>query len=479
MNNNFLKLKNYIFHGLVYGFGSAFDAIVGFLVLPIYTLHFSTEEYGIFSFLILISTFASSIFYLGATSALTRSYFDYDNLEDRKKVVATSLYITLFGAIMQISLGLIFSEQLSILLFKTAIYKYHIILILISSALLFINQFFYLLLRLLLKSIHIVSVSIFSSAIFLLTLWILLTYYEYGILSPVIAFNISYSIGTIILLFICRNYFSLIPKKREFKIQLIFGLPQLFIGFSYYTIDWIDRFFINEYLSLGDVGVYSFGYKISMIIHMIFIIPFSKVWATIRSENLNRNIEGLSSKILTYYYLIGSILALLVVIFIKEFFMIFSRNIDYDSAQYVVPFVIFAHLLYGMINILDLGIFKYRKPIYTAIILIIHIPINIILNFILVPKFGYYGAALSTLITYFLLSMTVAYIANRLLKVNYEKFNLLLISLISFITIIIYLYVIDNSQLFSINKFLIFTLLLVFYWYYFRNDLKKIMSQDI
>ena len=101
--------------------------------------------------------------------------------------------------------------------------------------------------RLLLKSIHIVSVSIFSSAIFLLTLWILLTYYEYGILSPVIAFNISYSIGTIILLFICRNYFSLIPKKREFKIQLIFGLPQLFIGFSYYTIDWIDRFFINVY----------------------------------------------------------------------------------------------------------------------------------------------------------------------------------------------------------------------------------------
>lgn len=479
MSNNLLKLKNYIFHGLVYGFGSAFDAIVGFLVLPIYTLHFSTEEYGIFSFLILISTFASSIFYLGATSALTRSYFDYDNLEDRKKVVATSLYITLFGAIMQISLGLIFSEQLSIILFKTAIYKYHIILILISSALLFINQFFYLLLRLLLKSIHIVSVSIFSSAIFLLTLWILFTYYEYGILSPVIAFNISYSIGTIILLFICRNYFSLIPKKREFKIQLIFGLPQLFIGFSYYTIDWIDRFFINEYLSLGDVGVYSFGYKISMIIHMIFIIPFSKVWATIRSENLNGNIEGLSSKILTYYYLIGSILALLVVIFIKEFFMIFSRNIDYDSAQYVVPFVIFAHLLYGMINILDLGIFKYRKPIYTAIILIIHIPINIILNFILVPKFGYYGAALSTLITYFLLSMTVAYIANRLLKVNYEKFNLLLISLISFITIIIYLYVIDNSQLFSINKFLIFTLLLVFYRYYFRNDLKKIMSQDI
>ena len=135
-------------------------------------------------------------------------------------------------------------------------------------------------------------------------------------------------------------------------------MPQLLSGFSYYAIDWIDRFFINEYLSLGDVGIYSFGYKIAMIIHMIFIIPFSKVWATIRSENLNKNIDTISSKVLTYYYLIGSLLALFVIIFIKEFFLIFSNNVDYNSAQYIVPFVIFAHLIYGMLNIVDLGILK-------------------------------------------------------------------------------------------------------------------------
>ena len=69
MNSIKSKLKNYLFHGLVYGFGSAFDAIVGFLVLPLYTIYFSTEEYGIFSFLILLSTFASSIFYLGDTQS--------------------------------------------------------------------------------------------------------------------------------------------------------------------------------------------------------------------------------------------------------------------------------------------------------------------------------------------------------------------------------------------------------------------------
>ena len=183
------------------------------------------------------------------------------------------MYITLFGAMFQILFGLIFSKTYQFYCSKHQYIKI-ILLILISSALLFINQFFYLLLRLLLKSLHIVFISIFSSSIFLLSLWILLVKYDYGILSPVIAFILSYAIATIILLFLCKNYLSLSPQKNEFKIQRIVGLPQLLSGFSYYSIDWIDRFFINEYLSLGDVGIYSFGYKIAMIIHMIFIIPF-------------------------------------------------------------------------------------------------------------------------------------------------------------------------------------------------------------
>ena len=179
---------------------------------------------------------------------LYRSYFDYEDAEERKKVATTSLYITLLGAMMQILFGLIFSEQLSIFLFKTAIFKNHIMLILISSAILFVNRFFYLLLRLSMKSLQIVGVSIFSSSIFLLSLLILLYQFDYGILSPIIGFIFSYSVSTIILLFLCKNYFSLYPKNSEFRIQLAFGLPQIVGGFSYYTIDWIDRFFINEYL---------------------------------------------------------------------------------------------------------------------------------------------------------------------------------------------------------------------------------------
>ena len=474
------KIKNYFFQGLVYGFGSGFDALIGFLVLPLYATSFSTEEYGIFSILILLSTLSSSFFYLGASSALSRSYFDYDKEKDRRKIVATSLYITVFGAILQVLFGLLFAENLSQILFDNPNYTNHIFLILISSSLLFINQLFYLLLRLLMRSVQVVSVSIFSSIVFLSLLFIFLKNYNLGILSPILAFNISYGLSTIILVFLCRKHFSLFPNVEEFKIQLLFGLPQIIIGFSYYLIDWIDRIFINEYLSLSDVGIYSFAYKIGMLIQIGFVIPFSKIWNPIRSENLNsENITMISSKVLTYFYLFGSIFSLLIIIFIKEFFLLFSGGSDeFIVGQYVVPFVIFGHLFYGMINVMDIGLFKARKPMYTAIILLVHIPINVILNLILIPKIGYYGAAISTLLTYLSLVLSIAYISNKFLFIKYEKRNFFIISFFSCISIFLSIYYFDNLNLFSPYKFLLMLLLLGFYYYYFNQDLKKLLRKE-
>ena len=115
-----------------------------------------------------------------------------------------------------------------------------------------------------------------------------------------------------------------------------------------------------------------------------------------------------------------------------------------------------------MINIVDLGVFKERKQMHKTLILLIHIPINIVLNLLLVPKFGYYGAAIATLITYSLLIFSVTYSSNKLFNVKYEIMNLLIISIVSSITIYISTKIIDQSQFFSINKFLIITLLLFF-----------------
>ncbi len=158
--------------------------------------------------------------------------------------------------------------------------------------------------------------------------------------------------------------------------------------------------------------------------------------------------------------------------------MIFSAGSDeFIQSKFVVPFILFGHLFYGMINILDIGIFKSRKPIMSAILLIIHIPINVLLNIFLIPKIGYYGAAISTVITYFSLALLTLYISNKFYYVKYEKFNILIITIISLLFAFISIKYIDFTSFLSIHKFILLVLLLAFYYYYFEKDVKNILTK--
>ena len=52
-----------------------------------------------------------------------------------------------------------------------------------------------------------------------------------------------------------------------------------------------------------------------------------------------------------------------------------------------------------MINIMDIGLFKARKPMHLGIILLVHIPVNVILNLILMGPLKHGGLALATSIS--------------------------------------------------------------------------------
>ena len=87
------KLKELGGHGLVYGLGSAIQSGLAFVLIPLYTRHFSVEVYGVFALCIVVSQLAGNVFSFGIANSLARSYYDYDNAQDRKKVVSTSIFL--------------------------------------------------------------------------------------------------------------------------------------------------------------------------------------------------------------------------------------------------------------------------------------------------------------------------------------------------------------------------------------------------
>ncbi len=420
------KIKEAGSHTLIYGLGAAVQTLLGFVLIPLYTRYYTAEIYGVLTLVVLCGTLAGVVFYLGASSALSRSYYDYTDAGERKKVCSTSLMLTLVGASLQVALGYVLRERLSLLLFGSTKYALHINLALVGSALGFTNTLFYLILRFERRSKLVILINILmllSGAS--LIIW-MLTGLKLGVMAPILGDAINQLLLLGILLLATRKYFAWGVSGREIKVQLHYGLPTMVCGLLFYLQTSTDRLMIDKWLSLSEVGIYALGCKIGTIIQPLFINPFSQIWAPMRMQyREDGNFNELYRVILTYFSAVGLFFAVAVSLFAQEILIFFSGRPEFHVAYQVVPFVIVAYLVYGAVNIVDFGVALSRKVIYHVYAFGAAWLGNAGLNFVLLPRYGYRAAAVVLLLTFLILTAIVFSISQRLYRIHYEGRRLL------------------------------------------------------
>jgi len=461
------KLKEILQHSFVYGLTASLQNILGFLLLPLLTIYYTTESFGVYSLILLISAFASAVFYLGASSALGRYYFDEDNEQYRKSIVSTTLFITIIGAIILVLIALFFSEKLSILIIGTSKYKIHFLLALISTAFNFIINALTLIIRYEKKSLIYLTVSVLSVFINFCITYILLTKYNFEILSPIYGALCANLLNLIILFLYNRKLLTLNINSDHIKKILKFGIPLCLSGLTYYTLDWVDRLIIKDILNLSDVGIYSLGYRISAVINVLYIAPFALIWAPMRMQHSkSQDFNKLMTKVISYYSIIGFFIVLLLVFFGRELILLFFKNQSYNGAVKLLPILALAQLFYGYQNIVDYGIYISNKAYYYVIISIIGIILNVVLNYYFIPKFGYIAAAYVTLITYIVNTVLIYLISGKFYhnKLEYNRLLSLFIYLIVAYTILSLNQEINNYLLVKIILFVLSGIFIVKYW---------------
>lgn len=476
----FAKIKEAASHTLIYGLGSVLQTALGFILIPLYTRYYSTDMYGTLALITICGTLAGSVFYLGASSALSRSYFDYEGSHERKKVISTSLYLSLIGACAQILLGFLFKEKLSLLLFNTDAYSLHIFIILISSALTFLNNLFYILLRFERKSRHVVIINLISliTSVSLITSFLII--FKLGIMAPILGQFINQVLLFGILFYLTKESFVLAYSKPELKIQLHFGIPVLLAGLAQYLLTSMDRFLMNKFCTLDDVGVYSLGFLLGSSINVLFILPFCQIWAPMRMEYRNdKNALDLYKIMLTYYFIVGLFVTIGVSIFSKEILMLISGRPEYVIAYKVAPIVMMAFLVYGTINIIDNGIYFSRKMLYHTYIFWVCVILNWILNYTFIPIFGYMAAACSILATFSVTVGLVFIVSNKLFKIQLEPVRLAKIFISSGLVLLIGLALINGDLIKAVLVKSSLMIALVSFWYVFvlnKNEKEKIFN---
>jgi len=242
-----------------------------------------------------------------------------------------------------------------------------------------------------------------------------------------------------------RDNYGLEFDKTALKRLLRFSIPLVPASIGVYTMSFVDRFLINHYLNLSEVGIYGIGFRIASVSTLIMAALNSATTPLIYANYKNVDTPFQLSR-LFQIVIFGALLStLLISVFAKGILIIFTTP-EYYGAAVVVPLLLangFLSRLYDYTP--GLAIAKKTKTI--AVIYISGAIFNVILNFILIPLFGIIGAGISSILASTFVFFTNLHYSQKIYFIPY-KAKILILSCLSVIVHIFIAHFISFENLF-------------------------------
>ena len=230
------------------------------------------------------------------------------------------------------------------------------------------------------------------------------------------------------LIFLRKKYkldLSLIDKKTiiaSYKYAFIF-----FIGtIAYKIVEFSDRYFIDYYLDKESVGVYSlysqFGSVLNTIIFTIVIsIGYPKLLKAIYSNNLKQIIKERNNMLMEI--VIISILTLLGGYLLLDNLLAIIDKPLYFKFDYLFYLVIISNIIFNLSYVYHFIMIGYQKDFKITILTLIGAAINIILNIILIQKYGIIGAIFSKTFAFLFILISKYLMQDKLISGNRTSLN--------------------------------------------------------
>ncbi|MEP1096298.1 MAG: polysaccharide biosynthesis C-terminal domain-containing protein [Cyclobacteriaceae bacterium] len=197
--------------------------------------------------------------------------------------------------------------------------------------------------------------------------------------------------------------------SAEWRKMMRYAWPILIIGFAGVTNEMLSRAILKYrlpegfYAALSNIeilGIFGACYKLSIFMTLAVqafryaFEPFFFAKAT------DKNSPELFSKIMTWFVIFTSFSWLVITAFLPWIGPVFLRQDSYLQALSAVPWLLGGGLFLGIFYNLSLWYKLTDKTKYGAVISVIGAAITLILNWILIPRFGYMGSAYATFASY-------------------------------------------------------------------------------
>lgn len=485
----------------VYGIPTIVGRFLNYFLVPLYTYNIATQDYGVVSELYAYVAFLMIILTYGMETAFFRFSQDYD----KSKVYNTALFslmvsTTLFLLITFLSLSPICSAM------QYSNHKTYIALFLIILALDALRAIPYALLRrenMAKRFAFIKTVDIFSNILFnLFFIALCPILYDKGFYIITSWFNpndlvlyifISNCLASFISFILLIPQFSQFRFNIDFKVlkrMLVYGFPVMIGGLAGMINETFDRIALKHLVTIPDnitdtakiaeykmsqIGIYGACYKLSIVISL-FIQAFKfAAEPFFFSKMKQQDAKKSYSEVMTAFVIFLCFIFLVVMGYIDLFQYFMGK--DYRIGIMVVPILLMANIFLGIYYNLSIWYKVSDKTKYGAYIALIGAAITLIGNYFLVPILGYKGAAWTTLICYFVISLLCYLIGQKFYPVAYKVKRIVFYILFSIGLYSVMYYLQDNIQNIMLRLAINTALIIVYLILCYILDFKKIIKQ--
>lgn len=387
---------------LGFALGPLGSAVIGFVTLPMLAWFFSAEDIGRISMLQVASNFAVVLFTFGLDQSYAREYHETRDKPALLKAAAAP-------GLLALSLLLIVLLAASPGLLSRALFELDDATLSVVAALSIlaslVSRFLSVILRMEEKGFAFSMSQVLPKALFLAVVGI------YALRATQFRFDMlleayTASIVAVMLVYAWNTRHAWLPALSasvahgHLGLLLKFGFPLIFGGVASWALMAMDRLFLRQLSSLTELGIFSVAASIAAAAGIVSGI-FTTVWAPTvyrwaAEGDAQEKIDAVTE------HLLAAVVLIFVLTGMLSWVIAYVLPATYDRVQYIVAASLAPPLLYALSECAAVGIGLARKSMYSMLASFMAAVFNVAGNYLLVPRLGAGGAAISTAVSFLL-----------------------------------------------------------------------------
>lgn len=418
--------KKLFVNSALYTISGVFSKCVSFLLLPIYTIFLSPEDYGIKDLILGFNSMVTYLMLLSLDSALMR--FHVDCKDDKKKLQA--LFSTVFWFVSAFSIAitvlcLIFNSYVTSWLLEGISFFPYVVLglvILVFNVLQTLHRRFLEATLQGVKQTVISIIGVVGTAFFTL---LFISFFSVGVTGALGAMALV-NLGYVVYMIIDLGKNAILRLTFDVKLLakcLKYSLPLVPHNMSNYIATFFSRVLLNISTGLSSVGLYSVAVQFASVIDTFqdSVGHAYRPWLNniLKNENqvnYRKRIKAVSSLLVTGYGFIFILFAL----FSEELILVMIAN-SYHEAWKLIPPLVIAYsinVIYYFYIYQCMYFHDTNKMIF--VVSILGSLLSVIISYLVVPFWGAYGNIAAIAVSITIRSLMLMIIATRKEQVGYS-----------------------------------------------------------